>query len=255
MGLLPLAVIAGLTRLCPLNLECGGHVPDTPPIVDVHANSQERAQTARTRRAAQFKTPALSIDSSHFPQESVFGNPNCRMTVHSGAEGGIAPIVLPGSDGARFATLDANGLAHKGDLPFQPEWFSVVRRADGSVLTAFTDITYMLLDDGSSERRGFAQVFLDGQPLLEHDMVWDLQVAPDGSSFYFVESVQGDTSQMVIHNLDLDLKRKYFLDTLYYAPPSSHRYYSGYYSLDRSPQLIFQSGVYSCVQKPKPSLR
>ena len=213
IGTLLLAVIAGSTRLIPFDLGYGREPPDT--------------------------TPALNIDLNHFPQESVLDNPECRMTVHSGAEGGTALIVLPSLDGARFATLDANGLLNKGRLPFRPQWFGVARRGDGSVLTAFRDITYVLLDDGSTKRRGFARVNLDGQSILTHDMVWDLEVAPDGSSYYFVEPVQGETSQMVIHNLDLDIRRTYFLGTLYYAPPSSHGYYSSHYSQDRSEIMFF----------------
>ena len=64
----------------------------------------------------------------------------------------------------------------------------------------------------------FARVYLDGQPIFVHDMATDLELAPDGSSYFFVEPLAADTSQMVIHNLDLGLERTHFLDTLVLLP-------------------------------------
>ena len=240
LGVLAVVAIIGLGKFSHFDQAPNQSSRSTAPDFDSQSRPVASAQTQPSpSRAAEFEATISSSDLEHFAPERVLGNPECRMTVYPSVLGDTAVVVLPTEDGARFAVLDADGPLFAGELPFRPRRFQVVRRRDGSVLTAFTDTSHLLLDDRSAERRGFARVHLDRQPILVHDMVSDLKLAPDGSSYFFVEPLAADTSQMVIHNLDLGLERTHFLDTLYYSPPSSHRYYSGYYSRDNSEIMFF----------------
>ena len=240
LGVLAVVAIIGLGKLSHFDQEPNQSPRSASPGFDSQSRPVASAQTQLSpSRAAKFEATTSSSVLKHFVPERVLGNPECRMTVYPSVLGDTAVVVLPTEDGARFAVLDAGGPLFAGELPFRPRRFQVVRRRDGSVLTAFTDTSHLLLDDRSTERRGFARVHLDRQPILVHDMVSDLELAPDGSSYFFVEPLAADTSQMVIHNLDLGLERTHFLDTLYYSPPSSHRYYSGYYSRDNSEIMFF----------------
>ncbi len=239
VGRLLVVTVIGFALSFLLDLNFGGSLTSAATDLDAQTKSEVIAQTQPPRRAARFEVTTSRRVLGHFFPERVLGNPKCRMRIHSARRGDTALVVLPTSTGARFAALDSDGPMYTCELPFRPRGFSVVRRRDGSVLMAFADINYALLDDGSTERSGFARVCLDGQSILVHDMVWDLEIAPDGSSYFFVEPLEGETSQMVIHNLDLDLERKHFLDNLYNAPPSSHRYYSTRYSKNNSEIMFF----------------
>ena len=240
LGVLAVVAIIGLGIFSQFDQEPNQSPRSTAPDFDSQSRPVASAQTQPSpSRAAEFEATTSSSDLEHFSPERVLGNPECRMTVYPSVLGDTAVVVLPTESGARFAALDSDGLLFIGELPFRPRRFQVVRRRDGSVLTAFTDTSHLLLDDRSTERRGLAWVYLDRQPILVHDVVSDLELAPDGSSYFFVEPLAADTSQMVIHHLDLGLERTHFLDTLYYSPPSSHRYYSGYYSRDNSEIMFF----------------
>ena len=239
LGVLAVVAIIGLGKLSHFDQAPNQSPRSTAPGFDSQSRPEATPQTQPSpSRAAEFETTTSTSNLKHFSPERVLGNPECRMTVYPSVLGDTAVVVLPAEDGARFAAIDSNGPLFAGELPFRPRRFQVVRRRDGSVLTAFTDIYHALLDDGSAERRGFADVHLDRKPMLFHDIVRDLQLAPDGSSFFFVVALEGDTSQVALRNLDLDLEGTYFLDTLYFSPPSSHRSYSAYYSRDASEIML-----------------
>jgi len=46
------------------------------------------------------------------------------------------------------------------------------------------------------------RIYLDGAPLVEHENMWQFELARDGSSYFLVEPLAGDTSRLIIHNFD-----------------------------------------------------
>ena len=157
----------------------------------------------------------------YFHPEKVLGNPECRQHPGLGPSSDVAVVLLPTQEGARFAAVDASGILHAGTLPFFPERYAVARREDGSVITAFGPATLqeqrippfdsLLPLDCSLPM----QVFLGDQAILEDDNVWDFGLADDGSSFYVLEPITGETLRLTIHNLDTDSKHHYNVGHLY----------------------------------------
>lgn len=148
--------------------------------------------------------------------------------------------LLRTEDRARFAALDSGGVLYAGELPSRRiRFLDVARRHDDSVLTAFLDYPDPDLGDGASEEVRTARVFLDGQPILVRDTVRDLTLTPDGSSYFFVERLPNETSQLVIHNLDLGFAQTWFPGKMYDPPAGSHRPYWSRYSEGPS-EIIFE---------------
>ena len=238
LGVLAVVAIVGFGTDSSFDREPNRTPASTGPVLDSQSEGVAPQTPAPPSRAAPLETAASDSDLKHFTPGKVLDNPECRMTVDPRVPGDIAVVVLPAEDGARFAAIDSNGPLFARELPFRPRRFQVVRRRDGSVLTVFTDIYHALLDDGFTERRGFAVVHLDRKPIRFNVAVRDLQLAPDGSSWFATSTHAGVASQVGFRNLDLGLGGTYFFDALYFGPPSSHRAYSAYYSRDASEIML-----------------
>lgn len=185
------------------------------------------------------RAPDIGADvpSVVYPGE-VLNNPECRIHYADGA----AVVLLPKRDGARFAILDAVGVRHMEHLAFVPKKMSMVRRADGSVLAAFGDLVREAPGRPGPDASWPVSIFLDGQRLVESDPIWNFGVAGDGSSYYLIEPLAGDTSQLIIHNLDEGSKRVHFLNDMATSYASGELPYSVRYSRDDS-EILFRPGI------------
>lgn len=122
----------------------------------------------------------------------------------------MAVVLVPAKDGLHFAVVDGSGIVFDDTLPFHSvRHSSLVRRPDGSVLVGFGGA------DPSSDGQGWQVaaprfgprvdgvfVYQDGHVIYENRAASRFDVAGDGSSFYVIESMAGDTSRLVIRNLD-----------------------------------------------------
>jgi len=130
----------------------------------------------------------------------VLDNPDCRI-VSSGQR--TALLMVPNADGgARYSTVDSDGVLHSGELDFWPRTIDIAERSDGAVLTAFGDIEREEPGRPAPDARYPVRIYLNGMPLIEHENIWQFELAGDGSSYFLVEPLAGDTSRLVIHNFD-----------------------------------------------------
>ena len=157
----------------------------------------------------------------YFHPEKVLDNPECRQHPGLGPSSDVAVVLLPTQEGARFAAVDASGILHAGTLPFFPERYTVARREGGSVITAFGPARFE--GDEIPPIDGLPpldyalpmRVYLGDQTIFENDHIWDFGLANDGSSFYVIQPVAGETSRLTIHNLDTESTHHYDIGHLY----------------------------------------
>lgn len=146
--------------------------------------------------AAPAAEPRLASAGELTPQE-VIDNPQCRMR----AVQDTAAVVLIESDVARFLVVDGDGPVYGGNLSFPASNYRLGRRDGGSIMAGF----YGVLSHAAGTippPPEPAVIFLDGQVIYEHHDVVQLGIAPDGSSFYAVETVTEDSFELLIRNLD-----------------------------------------------------
>lgn len=186
-------------------------LPVEPPIGSEGPSLPEPVPAAPTSSLAEL-TPV-----------DVMGNPDCVMRSGAGHGADMAVVSFPAEGGSRFAVIDGSGIIFGGTLPFHSvRDSSVGRRPDGSVLAGFGGA-----DPPSSTSRGWqvAQprfgprvdgvfVYQDGHVIYENRTASRFGVANDGSSFYVIESMAGDTSRLAIRNLDSGVASYHELDGL-----------------------------------------
>ncbi len=166
-----------------------------------------------------------------FHPDEVLDNLDCQVTV----AGDTALVVLRSEKaGARFAAVGRVGVLHSGELDFLPATFDLAKRSDGSVLMAFGDVERTEPGRPSHDTKWPVHIYLDGQPLIEHENIWQFGLASDGSSYYLVEPLAGDTSRLVIHNLDEGINRSYDLGEMATSSPEGALPFAIHYSLDNS---------------------
>ena len=145
--------------------------------------------------AASAAEPLLASASELTPQE-VIDNPQCRM--HAAQDAAV--VVLIESDVARFLVVDGDGPVYGGDLSFPASGYRLGRREDGSLIAGFFGVLSHAAGTVPMPPEP-AVIFLDGQVIYEHHDVVRLGIAPDGSSFYAVETVTEDSFDLLIRNL------------------------------------------------------
>lgn len=161
------------------------------------------------------------------PQE-VIDNPQCRMQ----AAGDAAVVVLIESDAARFLVVDGDGPVYGGNLPFPARNSRLGRRADGSTLAGFLGVLTHAAGTIPPPPQP-AVIFLDGQVIYEHHDVVRLGIAPDGSSFFAIETVTADSFELVIRNLDQEKEYRYDIGNTFKSW-GLELCYGAFYSLDYS---------------------
>ena len=181
--------------------------------------------------------------------EALIDDPDCSLQAGTGPASGVALLIVPDGDMARFQVRDHRGILFGDELPFIPSRRSIGRRADGRVVVVLGDMKSLHRDSQTSELYGPARVYWDGQIIYEHEKLWEYGVAADGSSFFVVEPLAGDTSRLVVRNLDemaehhFDLGRRmtYFDNHgraygVYYSPSMSEVVFGHAQELNNSPK-------------------
>jgi len=130
--------------------------------------------------------------------------------------------------------VDGDGALHSGALDFWPRRIDIVKRPDGAVVTAFGGISRDELGRPEPGSRDPVRIHLDGQPLIEHEDMWRFEIAADGSSYYLVEPLAGDTSRLLIHNFDKGFEVAHDLGDLATPWPSGGVSHDSRYTLDHS---------------------
>ena len=146
--------------------------------------------------AASAAEPLLASTSELTPQE-VIDNPQCRMHAVQDA----AAVVLIESSEVRFLVVDGDGPVYGGNLSFPASNYRLGRQADGSIMAGFFGVLSHAAGTVPMPPEP-AVIFLDGQVIYEHHDVVQLGIAPDGSSFFAVETVTADSFELLIRNLD-----------------------------------------------------
>ena len=172
-----------------------------------------------------------------YPSE-VLNNPEC--SVH--ASGGAAVVLVPDGQGIRFGIVDADGVRHAHRLSYSPGRMRMARRANGSMLVGFGDLVREEPGRPGPGASWPVSIYLDGQRLVESDPIWKFGIAGDGSSYYLIEPLAGDTSQLIIRNLDEGSERVHFLDDMATSYASGELPYSVLYSWDDS-EVLFRPGI------------
>ena len=186
--------------------------------LDDHIRSRVRASVSEelsvtSEPKAKSDLSAAAAYSGVLDPAVVIDNPECDVGEGSGAAEGVAVVVIPTPTGSRFSVLDGDGAIFGDELPFNPNVQRIGRRTDGTVVVALADTRSDPI--GAPKTPKPMRVYIDGVLIYEQETVWGFDVANDGSSFYAIEPLPGDTSRLVINSLDLRLVSHFDLDRLY----------------------------------------
>ena len=196
--------------------------PSEDPVQEVRAADSEPAASSMT---------ALS-------DEGLIDDPDCRFRAGSGQASGTVLFVLQGLNEGRFLVRDKAATLFGDDLPFHPQLYAIGKRADGSVLAVLGDMRIHDRESQAPQLHGHARVYLDGQIIYEHEQLWNFGVASDGSSFYVVEPLAGETSRLVLRNLDSGEEHHFDLGRRMTYFDNHGRPYGVYYSSSLS-EVVF----------------
>jgi len=202
-------------------------------IPEADAQPEEPVQEIRS---AVSRHAAIAMDT--FSDDGLIDDPDCRFRAGTGPASDTVLFVLQGMDEGRFLVRDRERALFGDVLPFVPRIYSVGERTDGGVLVVLGD---MRVHDGESHAprlHGHARVYLDGQVIFEHEQLWDFGVASDGSSFYAVEPLAGETSRLVLRNLDVGEEHHFDLGRRMTSFDNHGRPYEVHYSSSMSEVVL-----------------
>ena len=171
-----------------------------------------------------------------FEPSEVIGNLDCDMRAGRGRAKDAALVILPAPNGVRFAALDGQGTLFGDALPFEPNYYLLGRRADGTVLAGFGASSLAFWDPNSPEP---VRIYADGRVLYETDKAWEFGIARDGSSFFVQEPLAGGASRLIVHNLDQSLEHHFDLGAKFTSADEYERQYGTAYSNDAS-EVMFR---------------
>lgn len=176
----------------------------------------------------------------------------CSMLMGRGVAAGLAIVVnrFPNGNawgGTKFSVLDQSGAVNSGVLPFLPFQTKVGRTASGQTIAGFGGIrignpnSTGLYSEGDPLR-----IYLGHELVYEREHVWLFDVAPNGSSFFSIESLGSDySSRLVISNLDHGTETHHYLGTMFSDPEHDLTYLASYTSNNEEVHLEPISGRYS----------
>ena len=198
------------------------HEAASPPLV---APSEQRAVFTYGAREQPTSRPEIhppeeSMEAllAHFDPERVLDNPKCRMRAGKGVSSDLAVVTLPVGEGARFATLGADGILYAASLNFNPAQLRVARHRDGGVLTLLGE-RYTLEGLVGLPPLRPVRLFRDGELMYSNDGVRFFDLAADGSSFFVVEPLAAETSRLIIRDLEGGGERHYDVGDMVTPPP------------------------------------
>ena len=167
---------------------------------EVHVAGAPSEKPVREVRSVDSREAASS--TAALSDHGMIDDPDCRFRAGEGPASGTVLFVLQGADAGRFQVRDRDRTLFGDDLPFVPRIYAIGKRSHGGVLVVLGDMRVHDRESQAPQLHGHARVYLDGEIIYEHERLWNFGVASDGSSFYVVEPLAGETSRLVLHNLD-----------------------------------------------------
>ena len=175
---------------------------------------------------------------AHFTPDAVLDNPKCRLRAADSLDTALVWLPTRGG-GTRFAIVDGTGIRHAGEIPFRAAIFDIARRSDGRMLAFFWRVDRDEPGPTPLDAPRPLRVFLDGQLILSHETVLGADIAGDGSSYYLIEPMAGETSRMIIHQLDDGTERHYDLGSMFGRPGYSQPNWAIWYSQDNEEIMFY----------------
>ena len=199
----------------------------TPTSVEPHtiASGDQEERTATE--------PLTASSRSERRIKDIVGTSGCQMVVRSTSTQSIVLISIPRSTGARFILLDDERVISEGQLPF------IARRMSLGLPELTAPLIAFSVPSADASGRHHLRVFRGSGEIFSGESVLDYGLAKDGSSYFVVEPLAGDSAHLRVRNFTQGSERHFDLDQVY-APDSEGQlpYHAGY-SLDETEiQLI-----------------
>ena len=169
--------------------------------------------------------------------EGLFDHPDCHFTAGKGPASGAGLFIVPGENESRFLVRNQEGALFGDDLPFVPRVYAVGKRDDG-VLAVLGDMQLHDRDSQEPRLHGHARVYFNGQIIYENEELWGYGIAADGSSFFAIEPLAGETSRLVLRNLDAGEEHHFDLGRQMTYFDNHGRPYGWYYTSSMSEVIL-----------------
>ena len=159
----------------------------------------------------------------------------CSMETGRGSAADLAIVTVSEfigpSSPTRFSVLNGTGALRTGKLPFYPFQRKLGKRPDGSVVAGYGGMNLLPSHTPLPPAGHPLRIFVDDLVVYENDHTWLFDVAPDGSSYFVIESLgSGFSSRLVISNWEQGTEVHYDLGTLLSGPDGALAYLASYTS-------------------------
>ncbi len=226
---------------------------DKEPTQDPAGRAEDAlppASTGRVRRETQAKVPMAPLtqtdahEMAGLTAEEILASSKCRMQVGRTPAIDIALLAVPRTSGGRFVVLDADGEIFGDALPFVPDFLSLGKRNDGTVLVGVGNSGPNSTDQERDVGRP-ARIYADGHVVYETVEAWSFGVAPDGSSFFVLEPMAGGASRLLTRNLDSGREEHFDLGVEYTPDPNAlHTGYGVSYARGAKEVMFTPAGTF-----------
>lgn len=169
--------------------------------------------------------------------EGLFDHPDCHFTAGEGPASDAGLFIVPGENESRFLVRNQEGALFGDHLPFVPRVYAVGKRDDG-VLAVLGDMQLHNRDAQEPQFHGHARVYFNGQIIYENEELWGYGIAADGSSFFAIEPLAGETSRLVLRNLDAGEEHHFDLGRQMTYFDNHGRPYGWYYASSMSEVIL-----------------
>lgn len=142
-----------------------------------------------------------------------------------------AVIVAEQPDDIRVSEVTPEGIKLSIKLPFYPTTHTYFnKREDGTLLSLFSDLRLNSTMERAKDTNEPVRVYLDEDMIFSSPKALDVGMASNGSSFYVIQPTDDNTTELFIHNLDLDLTFKYDISHLY-GYTNTHPFFTSRFTL------------------------
>ena len=161
----------------------------------------------------------------------------CGMLMGQGSATDLAIVVTrvprgKSMGGTKFSVLDQSGAVNSGVLPFLSFQTKLGKTSRGQAIAGFGGIRL-----GNPNSTGLyaegepLRIYIDRELVYEREHVWLFDVAANGSSFFYIESLGSDySSRLAISSLDQGTETHYYLGTTFSHPKHDLTYLASFTS-------------------------
>ncbi|MYD99473.1 MAG: hypothetical protein F4X98_19075 [Gammaproteobacteria bacterium] len=236
--LLKSAILVAVVVLAAAAVMFAGLIVKTAGPGDAESPSETRRSDPPPGQDAGERLEPAARPNKALSAAALIDDPECSLQAGKGPASGVALLIVADGDKARFQVRDQGGILFGDELPFVPGLRSMGRQADGRVVVVLGDMKVHERDSQTPELYGPARVYWDGQIIYEHEKLWEFGVARDGSSFFVIEPLAGETSRLVVRNLDEMAEHHFDLGRRMTHFGNHGRAYGVYYSSGMS-EVVF----------------